>query len=254
MTPISTTLRDIFCTLSDVRDSSPLIGRPKGWLALLNHIHRGQLPELEKLLASDSHLAIYEEGDQMPNFLTSFYGESSFDPPQTALCIAAISAPVEIAKALVAHGANVDGVTASEEVRSSPLFMAILNDNLPIAEFLIAKGANLEKQLLQCSNKVSPLNAAISCGRFSIANLLIEHGADVNQKDESGKTPLFYFLTGALFQSEKDKTGILKQLAKTLVDSGADLSLLDDETVCASLQEKADFYSVGELTQPLIQR
>jgi ankyrin repeat protein len=102
----------------------------------------------------------------------------------TPLHLAAGFGHNEIAKLLIAKGADVDAKV--EEEGMTPLILAVAEGYKKIIELLIANGADVNAQ----SEMGTPLHLATNFGRNEIAKLLITKSADVNAMDDDGKTPL----------------------------------------------------------------
>ena len=78
------------------------------------------------------------------------------------------------------------GVIASG---ATPLHMAILSDQREVARLLIAEGANINAPAKD-EYGGTPLHWAAALGRVEIARQLIDAGANVNAVDKNGYTPL----------------------------------------------------------------
>lgn len=87
-----------------------------------------------------------------------------------------------IIKALIAHGANVNGVDSD---RLTPLHRAAWKNSCVRAKCLIEHGANVSAKT---TFGATPLHSAAIYGCIAVAQVLIEHGADVDMKAESGQT------------------------------------------------------------------
>jgi ankyrin repeat protein len=123
---------------------------------------------------------------------------------QTALMWAAASSQPAVMRELLAHGAEVDAVTAldmltpliSSEPRAQPrppggitaLLFAAREGCLDCVKALVEKGAKLD---LADPEGVTPLITAVFNTRFDVAKYLIEKGANVNRWDWWGRTPLY---------------------------------------------------------------
>lgn len=70
----------------------------------------------------------------------------------------------------------------------TPLLYAARDGNLEVARVLLAAGANIEQAE---ANAITPLLMALLNGQPQLADFLLEHGADVNVADFYGRTPLF---------------------------------------------------------------
>ena len=72
----------------------------------------------------------------------------------------------------------------------SALFMAIFNRNDDIAKDLIAAGANVNN--IQDDSQLTPLHMACSNGNIEIVRLLLEAGADIGARDNNGHTSRYF--------------------------------------------------------------
>ncbi len=91
---------------------------------------------------------------------------------------------VSLAKLLIAHGADVDAIAATDDRDSNvglrgatPLQVAALNDNIGVLKQLIASGANVDAK---STDGASPLVMAIEWGHTFLARELITNGARLN--------------------------------------------------------------------------
>ena len=69
----------------------------------------------------------------------------------------------------------------------------------------------------------SPLAFAVINGHIDVVNLLIKFAADVNIQDMDGRSPLHY-----LGDDNPDSEGNQLEIAKSLIENGASISLLDN--------------------------
>lgn len=125
----------------------------------------------------------------------------------TALHWAAYNDDLEMAKLLLAAGANIRAATREGAI--TPLFMACTNGNAAmIAEFLKAGAdANSVK-----SNGTTALMTAASSGSAEAVKVLLDHGANVNAKESTrGQTAL-------MFAAALNRSAVIK----VLVAQGAD--------------------------------
>jgi len=72
---------------------------------------------------------------------------------------------------------------------TTPVSMAIAQDNPKLLEFLLKKGAKADSPNI---NYRPPIFAAISTGDKKLVRLLLDHGAKVNGTDFAGQTPAKY--------------------------------------------------------------
>ncbi|MHB8567379.1 MAG: ankyrin repeat domain-containing protein [Nitrososphaerales archaeon] len=104
----------------------------------------------------------------------------------TALHLAAFFGQLEVAKFLIAEGANVNAV-AKNMMKVAPLHSAVARSQLEISELLLQKGADANAKQ---ETNFTPLHAAAQNGNVAITELLLKYGADMNARTEDGKTPL----------------------------------------------------------------
>ena len=131
---------------------------------------RGNLALVRRMLAAD------------PGLVNSI-GEVG----NTPLHIAADNGRIEVAKALIAAGANVNSTGAREDHRT-PLFCAIDMHQPDMARFLLANGAMVDAR----DNLDNTPLAFAADNRAEFAEILLAAGADVNGRRKSdGWTPLF---------------------------------------------------------------
>lgn len=90
---------------------------------------------------------------------------------------------------LLAAGADVNAVTR-EAMKITALHSAVAARQFEMARTLIARGANVNPR--QAENGITPLHEAAANGSIEFAKLLLEHKADINAKTKDGKTPLAY--------------------------------------------------------------
>jgi len=132
----------------------------------------------------------------------------------TALHIAAACGRVEIGKLLIEYGADVDFLI---DEGGTPLMAACAFSQAGMVEFLISKGAQPNKKgeggrsPLQCSFQpdVIAVDEQLEC-----IDLLVKSGAIVNDRTDSGNTPL---MTAAWFGN--------REAVEELLRCGADAKL-----------------------------
>ena len=112
---------------------------------------------------------------------------------------------IEIARMLLAAGADPEIESAPDDDNSTALENAAYTGKLELAKVLIASHADVNHRNLW---GWSALHLAVQHARFEIVRLLIANGADVNMANNLGKTPL------SLAPNDAD----MRQL---LIDAGA---------------------------------
>jgi ankyrin repeat protein len=117
--------------------------------------------------------------------LVSAYAPDGFFP----LGLAVFFGHRETFDVLLAAGADVNAVTR-ESMKITALHSAVTARQFEMARTLIARGANVNPR--QAENGVTPLHEAAANGSIEFAKLLLEHKADINAKTNDGKTPLAY--------------------------------------------------------------
>ena len=102
-----------------------------------------------------------------------------------ALCDAVRSGDLQAVKEQLANGVDINA--EDSEFGVTALSWAALLDNTEIAKFLIAKGADINAKSRDGS---TPLHSAAFLGHTEIAELLIQKGAEVNSKNYRDETAL----------------------------------------------------------------
>jgi len=92
----------------------------------------------------------------------------------------------------------------------TPLMLSISKRQHNLAKFLIEKGADINAK---DSSGQTALFYAINAGDARMAKLLIERGSEINVSDANGRTPLLLAIL-------KNRPGI----AKLLIEKGADVN------------------------------
>jgi uncharacterized protein len=108
-------------------------------------------------------------------------------PSKVSIFDAAGSDDVELVRALLAEGADVN---ASQGDGMTALHRAARTGNLEMAELLTGAGANLEAKTRLGEHR--PLHVAGAAGRSGVVALLVAAGADVNARTTTGATPLHF--------------------------------------------------------------
>ena len=129
----------------------------------------GRTARLRDLIADDPSLA-------------NIYSPDGFTP----LGFAVFFSQPAIVKALLDAGADVN-LPSRETMKVTPLASAAAAKQTDIARVLIANGANVNARA--ASGQI-PLHEASANGNLELVKLLIDSGANVNAKTDDGKTPL----------------------------------------------------------------
>jgi len=114
--------------------------------------------------------------------LANAYSPDGFTP----LGFAVFFAQPRIVEALLKTGADVN-LPSRESMKVTPLASAAAAKQTEIARLLIAHGANVNAR---AASGHIPLHEAAGNGNVEMVKLLVENGADVNARTDDGKTPL----------------------------------------------------------------
>ena len=143
----------------------------------------------------------------------------------TALHWAAFNDDRDVAKLLLAAGANVKAATRDGAI--TPLFLAAKNGSGPMIEMLLKAGADPNSAT---ETGTTALMMAASAGNPDALKVLIAHGAQVNAKDLAhGQTPL-------IFAASLNRADAIK----VLLASGADPAITSKVTRTQSVRFNAD--------------
>ena len=93
---------------------------------------------------------------------------------------------LDIVELLLDNGADINAVSRNR-FTATPLQGAAAAERLELARLLIARGANVN---CRGEEGVAPLHEVAGNGQMEFAKLLLAHGANVNAKDDKGQTPL----------------------------------------------------------------
>lgn len=166
-----------------------------------------------------------------------------FNEGETPLHHAARTGRVELARLLVARGANVNTAAPSG---FTPLHVASGLNRREMAKYLLDAGANPNA----VDMRGTPLHAATAQGNTEIVELLLQRGADPNAQDRFQNTPLAqlawvnsYYLAHS-------------EIIRVLVRSGGELFLRDKEgdTVAARTIRKSEDAAIALIeSAPLLQ-
>ena len=151
----------------------------------------------------------------------------------TALWFAARKGNVRVIEVLIKHGADLEVKVGGED--STPLEVAIFNDNFEAAKALLEGGANANAKPFLTKKRES-----------QYVRLFLKHGANVNQKTSEGWTALH----DAARHNDVETAGIL-------LENGADINARDNKNETpfdiASQQISIDVLELllGKKTLPL---
>ncbi|XP_035703978.1 ankyrin repeat domain-containing protein 17 isoform X5 [Folsomia candida] len=137
----------------------------------------------------------------------------SMEEGDSLLALACSSGYFELARVLLAMGANVDDRGSKGDL--TPLMDAASQGHVEIVKLLISHGAEVNAQSA-CGN--SPLMYASAAGHDDIVKELLKAGARVEDNNENGHTPL-------MESASSGHTGV----AKILLDNGAGINTASNE-------------------------
>src|SRR3984957_19528479 len=143
----------------------------------------------------------------------------------TALHWAAFNDDRDVAKLLLAAGANVKAATRDGGI--TPLFLACKNGSAPMIELLLKAGADANSA---SETGTTALMMAASAGNPEALKILLAHGAKVNARDFAhGQTALIF--AAALNRAEA---------IKFLMENGADPAITSKVTKTERVRFNAD--------------
>jgi ankyrin repeat protein len=115
----------------------------------------------------------------------------------------------------------------------TPLLYAARHDRVEVAKRLVAAGADVNAKE---ANGIWPLLMAISNNNMAVAHYLLEHGSNVNGQDWYGRSPLWeavnvrnLYVHNATFKNGIDRGPVL-DLIRALIAAGADVNVRTKET------------------------
>jgi ankyrin repeat protein len=155
------------------------------------------------------------------------YGAEVNSRDENALHDASLRGSLEVARALLDHGAYVN---AKDNRGRTPLHRVFgaggYSDDVRfgIAQLLVERGADVNTSD-KCEE--TPLHLAPYSPKLNLVRMLVDHGANVNAKNSHGQTPLHRVLKAEDYANE-DRFGV----TQLLVERGADVNAQDvcDET------------------------
>ena len=141
----------------------------------------------------------------------------------TALHWAAYRDDVEMARLLIAAGADMKAVTRVGKI--TPLFMAAQTGNAAILALMIDAGAAVNSGN---ANGTTPLMLAAASGKADAVKVLLTHGANANAKDITNGQ------TAAMFAAAAGRTDVVREL----VARGADLNVITPVSEIINMAER----------------
>ena len=121
----------------------------------------------------------------------------------TVLHEAAESGHLEVCKALIRYGADVNKAAAASGF-ITPLVQAAESGNMQVAQLLVENGAFVDGV---DDTSISPLISAVDSGHHDIAKYLLSKGADVNRMDRARR---YYALDFAIRNGDEKMETLLK--------------------------------------------
>jgi ankyrin repeat protein len=119
--------------------------------------------------------------NEQPELVNAF-AEDGFYP----LGLAAYFGHPEVVEYLLARGADVRAAARNPQ-KVTALHAAVAHQHLEIAKALLIHGAEVDARQ---QSGFTPLFAAAQNGQMEMVRLLLSYGADVNARAEAGQTPL----------------------------------------------------------------
>lgn len=154
------------------------------WFVLNNTVIKGPEVALSIILSINCGLELRskeEEGDFTGRTFKVGYG-------CTPLLLAAHANRLDVARALVALGADVN--VAETKWKSHSLHSAASHNNVELIKLLLDKGADVN---FQSRNNDTPLHWAASFARLQAIEVLLASGANVKAETTKGATPMMRF-------------------------------------------------------------
>ena len=140
------------------------------------------------------HEAIYQERRDIANLLLERGAdtETRSSRDETALYMASSRRCADVVRQLISHGADLNAECQDtdvywDDVKWTPLHVAIRDGIPPIARMLLEHGANPKAP---DNLGKTALHVGSSYGQITEVDLLLEYGANVDVRDKKGWTPL----------------------------------------------------------------
>ena len=135
--------------------------------------------------------------------------------------VAAGEGHVDIMRAAIEHGADVNAATTS---LTTALHSAADRDEVEAIDALLKAGSNIEAR---STDGFTPLHCAASTLSLEALAALVKHGAHVNAQDGILQTPLYFAATGAGVEGAAEVVNLLLR-------SGADETIVDRDGKAAA--------------------
>lgn len=152
------------------RDKALRLLRADDELSVFEAAAFGRTGRLEELLRDDASLA-------------TAFSDDGF----TALHLAVFGEQVDAARALIAHGADVDAIATSEIARVAPLGTAAFVRSVPLARLLLDAGSDPNGSE---DGGFTALHSAAQSGDVPLVRLLVARGADPGRAAADGTRPI----------------------------------------------------------------
>ncbi len=153
---------------------------------------------------------------------------------RTPLCLCAIANTPSVARILLEHGADINGVNSEQEALT-PFQWAVHQRKVEMIRLLVESGADVNGRSAYEYN-LSPLGQAVAKGHMAVFRLLLDLGANVSYQTDNGGTALH--MACAWYQEEA---------VAELIAHGADMNAVDKDgqtplisTVYAEIDEDED--------------
>lgn len=201
---------------------------------LLVAARRGDLQAIDAAIARGANLEVMDGRELTPLMRAALYGHpaaiarlakagaklEAMAEGQTALHKAANENQVEVIRALIAAGANVNA--RPDPSANTPLYVAVGNHAVQAVAALVDGGADANAGP---DNDTTPLGLAIVRGHLAITRELLRGGARVNEKRGLSQQPAIHGSLGICarpLEGDDQNDNYRVTLLRTVVEAGAD--------------------------------
>lgn len=155
------------------------------------------------------------------------------------LTLAAQSGNLNLVRALIEGGADVNGVKLERAGVQSPLFAAVERGSLEVARYLLDCGAKVDCRAQPSSRALTALARATRVGDLKMVQLLLDSGAFVDSAYHTRNSPLYQLINwyGSREYNQQDRLHILELLIKARVFINA---IVSDHESLNSDEDDAD--------------